>query len=533
MPEVLWYRSLYWRIAFSFVALLAVLLAAQGLVFLWMTGQMTDIFPTRSPAQLASAIASDVGAFVTEQPEGDLRTHVLDTYSSPYRAYVVALEDGRTINSAIVSPAPPLVRAARTRLMIERGERFSDPRGLGRRGGRGDGAPRVEGGAGRGGEDVTGPRGGGSGRGRGGFDGGRRPDGVPGGVEYARVLVDGAVIGMVAVPREAPPMSLVLRALGPALGGVALVLLVTGTAVAALVVFRPTHKRLSELQQAAGAIGAGQLGARAPETGGDEVTALSRAFNEMAGSLQQRTTALETADRTRRQLLADVSHELMTPLAAIRGYVETLQMTDLDLDAATRSRYLNIVNDESERLEQIIGDLLDLARLEGGGGSVKVEDVPVSQLLERVRHRHAPVLADRDVILELRQDEQVDHVRGDRTRLEQALQNLVANAIRHTPQGGRVTVSAGKTGDEIELSVEDTGPGIAPEHLSRIFDRFYKADESRTGTEVPSGSGLGLSIVQAIVSRHGGRVSAGNLESGGARFVIHLPAAGPDPTSIG
>lgn len=548
MPEVVWYRSLYWRIAFGFVAVVATLLTVQVLVFLWMTGRMTDVFPTRSPAQFASALASDVGAVLVEQPGVDLRGHVLGNYSSPYRSYVVVLADGRTVLSERVPPPAPLVRSARTRLFVERGEGPPEGRGPGRggRGGRGGGRDSIDPSDGRTG--TTPPPGErrpeagasrntdpseGTGRffGRGGFFRGGG-DGVPGGTEYARVLQNGVVIGMVAVPREAPPMSLVLRALGPLLAAIALGLLAVGTAVAALVIFRPTRRRLGELQEAARAIGAGQTGVRAPETGGDEVTSLSRAFNEMAVELEQRTAALETADRTRRQLLADVSHELMTPLSAIRGYVETLQMTGIKLDDAARQRYLSIVNDESERLEQIIGDLLDLARLDGGGGSFRLEEVSLPQLFERIRHRHEHALVERDISLETVGDDAVEVLRGDQNRLEQALQNLVANAIRHTPSGGRVSVTARRDGDMCVLAVEDSGSGIPVEHLGRIFDRFYKVDESRTGTEVPSGSGLGLSIVQAIVHRHQGTVTASNVPDGGARFEIRLPLVHPDLPAI-
>lgn len=257
MPEVVWYRSLYWRIAFGFVAVVATLLTVQVLVFLWMTGRMTDVFPTRSPAQFASALASDVGAVLVEQPDVDLRAHVLGIYSSPYRSYVVALADGRTVLSERVPPPAPLVRSARSRLFAERGEGPPDGRGPGRgrggRGGRGDetefadgrargGAPpgerRPEGAPSRAPDSAQG-----SGRffSRGGFFRGGG-DGVPGGTEYARVLQDSVVIGMVAVPREAPPMSVVLRALGPLLAAIALSLLAVGTAVAALVIFRPTRR---------------------------------------------------------------------------------------------------------------------------------------------------------------------------------------------------------------------------------------------------------------------------------------------------
>jgi signal transduction histidine kinase len=527
MPELIWYRSLYWRIAFGFVALVATLLVIQIGVFLWMTGRMTDFFPSRSPAQQASAIASDVATVLADQPGTDLTVYVNSKYSRSSRGFVIAMADGRTIVSQRVAPPPNLVRAARSRL-------FSDRRFDGRGGPPpfgSDGAPRPRGRGGdafgRGGDAFPG-----------GFDRGFRGGGPPdrggfGGAppEFAQVMLDGVVAGIVAVPQEPPPLSLALRDLGPTLAGVAAVLLMGGTAVAALLIFRPTRRRLQQLQDAARAIGAGAVGVRAPESGGDEVTALSRAFNEMAGELEQRTSALETADRTRRQLLADVSHELGTPLAAILGYVETLRMTELPLDEATRQRYLRIINDEADRLEHIIGDLLELARLEGGGGSLRHEDVSVPLLLERVRHRHAPLVAEKQITLTTEQDPIVGALKGDQNRLEQALQNLVANAVRHTPRGGAVTVTVRAAGPSVVFAVEDTGPGIPPDQLSRVFERFYKVDESRTGTETPSGSGLGLSIVQAIAVRHGGTVHAMNAP-GGARFEIVLPIAAAEPAAL-
>jgi two-component system, OmpR family, sensor kinase len=345
------------------------------------------------------------------------------------------------------------------------------------------------------------------------------------------VTVSGATAGIVAVPVEPPPLSMTLRDLGPTLAIVALVLLSAGTAVAALVIFRPARRRLSELQDAARAIGTGEVGVRAPEGGGDEVALLARSFNEMAGRLEERTAALERSDRTRRQLLADVSHELSTPLAAIRGYVETLSMSDVPLSDEARQRYLGIVQDEAVRLEHIIGDLLDLGRLEGGGGTWRQEAVSIDQLLERVRHRHERVLSDKGVTLRIDRDPALQAVVGDANRLEQALQNLVANAIRHTPAGGNVVVRASSDAAGTVLLVEDNGPGIAPEHLPRVFDRFYKVDESRSSAGASSGSGLGLSIVRAIVTRHGGTITAENAPQGGAIFRIVLPLAPGPPES--
>jgi signal transduction histidine kinase len=249
----------------------------------------------------------------------------------------------------------------------------------------------------------------------------------------------------------------------------------------------------------------------------------------MARDLGARTDALVQADRMRRQLLADVSHELNTPVTAIRGYLETLAMPDMPLDEATRARYLGIINDETSRLEGIIGDLLDLARLEGGGGALSIGDVMVEQLFARVvaRHERKAQNAGVQIVSEILPGANI--VRGDHTRLEQALQNLAANAVRYAPSGSTISLTARPEDAGVTLSVTDAGPGITPEHLDRVFDRFYKIEASRArydgeGMPEPGGSGLGLSIVKAIAERHGGRVSV-TSRPGLTVFSLWVPAS--------
>jgi signal transduction histidine kinase len=304
-----------------------------------------------------------------------------------------------------------------------------------------------------------------------------------------------------------------------------------GMALIAFVIFGPARKRLKHVQDAAERLGAGDLTARAPAGGGDEVAAVARAFNRMAEELTARASALDASDKARRQLLADVSHELMTPLTAMRGYIETLSMPELELDEETARRYLAIVTEETHRLERIIGDLLDLARLEGGGGTLRHDRVEVGSLFERVAARHERELREHGVQLVQHVADGATHIAGDADRLEQAIQNLAANALRHSEAGGTITLDAdlvgapGPTSAElaaprsVRLRVRDTGGGIADEHLPLIFDRFYKVDAARKAS---GGSGLGLSIVKAIVERHGGTIRAYN--DNGAVFEILLPA---------
>ncbi len=193
-------------------------------------------------------------------------------------------------------------------------------------------------------------------------------------------------------------------------------------------------------------------------------------------------------------------------------------MSELQIDAATRQRYLGIVTEETHRLERIIGDLLDLARLEGGATTMRREPVNVAALFERVAERHEREVRSRGIHLLRQVATGASTVMGDADRLEQALQNLAANALRHTPDGGTLRLAAGRTEAGVRLEVRDSGPGIAPQHLPLIFDRFYKVDVSRKAT---GGSGLGLSIVKAIVEQHGGTIVAYN--DNGAVFEIVLP----------
>jgi signal transduction histidine kinase len=356
---------------------------------------------------------------------------------------------------------------------------------------------------------------------------GRPPDGPREGgpqrlAETAPILVDNTELGMVFVPVNPPPVFIAIRELGPTLTWAGLALLAIGAAGASLLIFRPAHRRLRALEQAARELGEGRTEVRAAEGGGDEVSSLAHAFNRMAEDLSARAAALTASDRARRQLLADVSHELMTPLAAIRGYTETLAMPELALEGTTRQRYLGIIGEETQKLEGLIGDLLDLARLEGGGGTLTKEDVPVKELFRRVSDRHGPALRARQITLDVTVQPSALTVDADGQRLEQAVQNLAANALRHTPENGRVTLAAEETPEGVRIAVRDTGPGIPPEHLPHIFERFYKADASRTAA-AQSGSGLGLSIVQAIVERHGGTITAANAPEGGAIFEIRLP----------
>ncbi len=491
-----WFRSLYWRIAIGLGALLAGLLLVQALVFLWLTGTIATTLMGQSPDRIAADAAKEVAAALQKEPGLDIEKFVRDRYGSQAQPLMIVMEDGRVVRNHELPP----------------------PEGMRRWPGRApDGAPP--------GSASPGPSAPGGSRGSGVRPWGPRMgpgrDGPPG--ERASIDVAGAPVGFVFVAGRGPRPAMFLREFAPTQAVIGIVLLIVGSAVASLAIFRPARRRLRALEKVAEAIGEGDVSARAVEAGGDEVTALARAFNRMAGDLEARTRAMELSDRTRRQLLADVSHELKTPLAAIRGYVETLAMPEVHLDDGTKRRYLDIVGDETIKLERIVQDLLDLARLESGGLTLTCEAVPIERLFQRVADRHERELIEKQVALETSIAPGLIDVWADPARLEQALQNLVANALRHTPDGGRIALAAEPAREKVRLVVRDSGHGIPEEHLPRIFDRFYKADASRTDPYSKTGSGLGLSIVKAIIERHGGTVSAANAPGGGAEFAITLP----------
>jgi two-component system, OmpR family, sensor kinase len=510
-----WYRSLYWRVALGLFAFLALMLAAEGALFLWITDRIAGSMPARSPRRLAVLVASDVGTALARDSSLDLDEYLREQYSHVFQTFFVVLRDGRVASNH--DDVPEEIMAA---LRGEAEFAAVGGRGIGGRRARGRGEPPPD----RPPPDID----------RLFREGETRPDSgpprrpFPGDSlvprrEFAPIVVNGAQIGRVGVLTTNPPFSRIVRQLGPTMGIVAGGVLLVGTALIAFIVFGPTRRRLKEVQSATERLGSGDLAARAPAGGGDEVAALATSFNRMADELASRARALESSDKARRQLLADVSHELMTPLTAMRGYIETLTMAEVQLEPATRQRYMRIITEETHRLEQIIGDLLDLARLEGGGMTLRRERVDLSALFTRVAARHEREMTERDVLLVTRIDSAAAIVRGDPDRLEQALQNLAANALRHTPDGGEIHLTADPVPAGIAIVVRDTGPGIAAEHLPLIFDRFYKADASR---KAAGGSGLGLSIVKEIVERHGGTITARN--DNGAVFEIVLPSPARD-----
>jgi two-component system phosphate regulon sensor histidine kinase PhoR len=231
-------------------------------------------------------------------------------------------------------------------------------------------------------------------------------------------------------------------------------------------------------------------------------------------------TDLRRADRIRRDFVANVSHELRTPLTAIRGYVEALG----DADPQESRRFLEIVSRHTLRMERLVLDLLRLARLDAGQEALERVPCSVEGLFTAVEGDLSGLLTSRRQTVEREVAPEAATVPGDPAKLQDALRNLLENATNHSPEGGRIIMTARRHGDRIVITVADEGPGIPPNDLTRIFERFYRVDKARTREgKDPGGTGLGLSIVRHLVELHGGRVSAANRPARGAIFTVELP----------
>jgi len=267
------------------------------------------------------------------------------------------------------------------------------------------------------------------------------------------------------------------------------------------------------------AIAAGDLGLRVPVPhGGDELTDLARAFNEMVGKL-------ETAFATQRRFVADASHELRSPLAALGGGIEMLLIGADRGDPESRARLLRLMESEIARMGRLVDDLLTLTRFDANPlGALQRAPVDVTALAAEVVEVTRLLAPDRTVLLDRPMDTAIT-VEGDADRLRQALLNLCANARAYTHPAGTITVGVRLVGGAALLTVADTGDGIPPEDLPQVWDRFYRADPARARHTGQGGLGLGLAIVRAIVAAHGGATAIDSTPGEGTTVTLTLPGA--------
>jgi two-component system, OmpR family, sensor histidine kinase BaeS len=291
--------------------------------------------------------------------------------------------------------------------------------------------------------------------------------------------------------------------------------LAAATGVTVLAGRRLTHP-IRTLTEAAQRMASGGRGARVRVTGHDEVARLGDAFNAMASSIEEN-------ERQRKAMVSDIAHELRTPLANVRGYLEAAEDGVVPLDPQLVSSLL----EESSLLQRLIDDLQDLALADAGMLRVHREETDVAELARQVVAAHQPSAAASGSELVLAAPAAVV-ADVDPVRLRQALGNLVANAVQYSGDGSTVLVRVSRSSsDEVVLAVRDDGPGIDPGHLEHLFDRFYRTDTSRT--RATGGSGLGLAITKHLVEAHEGTVTVSSMVGAGSTFTLRLPLRAPVP----
>jgi signal transduction histidine kinase len=281
--------------------------------------------------------------------------------------------------------------------------------------------------------------------------------------------------------------------------------------IGALLLARWVLRPLERLRAASARLAAGELSARASESGPRELLELGESFNEMASSIEQLFDA-------RRQLVAWASYDLRTPLASLRAMTEALED-----GLAAPEEYLPAIQEQLETLSLLVDDLFELARIDAGVLTLELQNASLGELISSCLRALEAEARARNIRLEARLDPEDSPVRIAPDKVERVLLNLLTNAVRHTPSDGSVSVLVQPNSDHVVVAIEDTGAGLTPSATQRMFERFWRDDESRA--RATGGAGLGLAIASGLVQAHGGSIWAENLASGGARVAFTLPLA--------
>lgn len=294
------------------------------------------------------------------------------------------------------------------------------------------------------------------------------------------------------------------------------------TLIVGLFFFRQLTQRLETIKSTVADFERGELTSRIQVKGNDELSDLSKCFNSMADNLYQSMMEIRKSDKLRRELVANISHDLRSPLASIQGYLETIQLKGDDLTKEQFRQYMSTVLDNTKRLNNLIGDLFDLSKLDAENVQPVLEDVSVAELVQDIVLQFKPIAEKKDVKLTAGfPDHPNTFIKADIGLLNRAISNLINNAIEHTPEGGTVSLTFTNDGKNVRLEVCDSGVGIAENDLPHVFDRFYQADKSRSNG---SNAGLGLAIAQKIFSLHGGKIAVDSPANQGTTFKIWIPA---------
>ena len=288
---------------------------------------------------------------------------------------------------------------------------------------------------------------------------------------------------------------------------------------------RPLADRIERVRAGTARIAAGDLGSEVPVEGHDEVAGLAEDFNRMARALDAASEREREMEKTRRDLIASVSHDLRTPLASTRALIEAVA-DGVAEDPQTEKRYLSSARRELAHLSRLVDDLFELARIDAGVLQLTLEEASLHDMISDTISSFQPQADNRNVRLVGEVSSGVDPVLMNPPKLQRVLHNLVSNALRHTPADGTVALRATPQGEEVRVEVTDTGEGIAPEDLPRVFERSFRAERSRNrGADDDPGAGLGLAIARGLIEAHGGTMDAESVPGRGSRFGFTLRRA--------
>jgi signal transduction histidine kinase len=277
---------------------------------------------------------------------------------------------------------------------------------------------------------------------------------------------------------------------------------------------------IRQMKETAEQIAKGDFTRRVRIRSRDELGDLADSLNTMADELQRKMEDLRQMDRVRTDFVANVSHELKTPLTLIKGYTETLQGEAMG-DKVKAAKFVSIIKEHSDRLGNIVDDLLSLSELESSKGSIDCTQFELKELIDDISLGFGHALASKKLELTVNSQGDDFSINADRDKIEQVLVNLIDNAIKYTPRSGRIELSIVEHDREIRIAVRDNGIGIAKEHLDRIFERFYRADKARS--RELGGTGLGLSIAKHIVLAHKGKIAVESELGKGTIVLVILP----------
>lgn len=303
------------------------------------------------------------------------------------------------------------------------------------------------------------------------------------------------------------------------LGVRGLLVSVCAAAAIGLVAIATVTKKLRRLTQTALAFRGGDYARRVPVTSNDELDELGRAFNTMADTLAEHVEDLQRTDALRRELMANISHDLRTPLASIQGYLETVLMKDASLTAEERRGYLDVILSNTERLSKLVHELFELSKLEARQTQPHLEPFSIAELASDLLQKFAPIAGKKEVTLAADFADNLPPVVADIGLIDRVLHNLLDNAITHTKPGGEVHIILRQLGNTVRICFEDTGVGIPESDLPFVFERYYQVRSGRSS----GGAGLGLTIVKKILEAHGEQISVTSRVGEGTRFEFTLP----------